>query len=206
MDYSIWEIRTKITVIKDYVLKTDSLRKALTLANTVRRVKKVTCHEYCVSLQALTPLFPKERSKSNLPPYNPQPINEPEKSSGGSTTIQRSDSATAFLVERTPPIPRKGPFIVNPLPPTENALPPSPPENLLPPQASPIKDKDHKPSLESSKNTIPQRADRVSYGSSLVVAAQGLIPSSPPNSGKVPIGPLLIEPRRKTSTLDDVSR
>lgn len=41
MDFSIWEICSKLAVIKDYVEKTNSLKRALTLANSVRQIKQV---------------------------------------------------------------------------------------------------------------------------------------------------------------------
>lgn len=42
IDYSIWEIKNKLNVIRDFVSATDSLKKTLTIANVVRKVKKVT--------------------------------------------------------------------------------------------------------------------------------------------------------------------
>lgn len=42
MHLSVWEIKNKMLVIKDFVEATDSLKKTLTIANTVRRIKKVS--------------------------------------------------------------------------------------------------------------------------------------------------------------------
>jgi len=41
MHISVWEIRNKMLVIKDFIEATNSLKKALTIAGSLRRVKKV---------------------------------------------------------------------------------------------------------------------------------------------------------------------
>jgi hypothetical protein len=41
LDYCSWEIVSKTSLLKAFVSKTNSLKKAIVVANTIRRMKKV---------------------------------------------------------------------------------------------------------------------------------------------------------------------
>lgn len=102
MDYSVWEICAKINVIKDFVLKTDSLRKALTLASTVRRVKKVLL-SLSITREVVTKLAVPQESPSEseqspkVPSTTPTPVQTETKEPSAEITkteASKEESAT----------------------------------------------------------------------------------------------------------------